>query len=106
MQWTDAPFRETEALIAACRSEGILAIEMEAAALYALAAAKQKDIICFAHVTNRMGQTDGDFGKGMAQGSQAALHVISQTAQRWLNWRAFTNSMNVEAIPNSQDVAF
>ena len=34
---TDAPFRETEAMIAACRANGILAVEMEAAALYALA---------------------------------------------------------------------
>jgi hypothetical protein len=32
---TDAPFRETEALIALRRTEGILAVEMEAAALYA-----------------------------------------------------------------------
>jgi purine-nucleoside phosphorylase len=34
---TDAPFRETEAMIEACRANGILAVEMEAAALYALA---------------------------------------------------------------------
>ena len=40
---------------------------MEAAALYALAQAKQYDIICFAHVTNQMGQTEGDFEKGEAQ---------------------------------------
>ncbi|SRR6266849_517418 len=32
---TDAPFRETEAMIARCRAKGILAVEMEAAALYA-----------------------------------------------------------------------
>ncbi len=37
---TDAPFRETETMIARCRSAGILAVEMEAAALYALATAK------------------------------------------------------------------
>jgi len=34
--WTTrAPFRETEAMIAQSRAEGILAVEMEAAALYA-----------------------------------------------------------------------
>ena len=32
---TSAPFRETEAMIARCRAQGILAVEMEAAALYA-----------------------------------------------------------------------
>src|SRR6266487_2985028 len=60
---TDAPFRETEAMIEACRANGILAVEMEAAALYALAAAQQRDIICFAHVTNVMGQGAEDFEK-------------------------------------------
>src|SRR5215472_4134088 len=32
---TDAPFRETQAAIESCRERGILAVEMEAAALYA-----------------------------------------------------------------------
>jgi uridine phosphorylase len=76
---TDAPFRETEEMIALCRKQGILAVEMEAAALYALAEAKQYKIICFAHVTNQMGQTEGDFEKGQAQGSLTALSILSQT---------------------------
>jgi hypothetical protein len=32
-------------------------------------------------VTNRMGQTEGDFEKGEASGSTTALDVISQTTQ-------------------------
>lgn len=80
---TDAPFRETEALIAQHRAEGILAVEMEAAALYALAQARQFQIICFAHVTNQMGQTEGDFEKGEASGSETALLVVGQTARFW-----------------------
>ena len=80
---TDAPFRETEAMIAQRRAEGILAVEMEAAALYALAQARQYQIICFAHVTNQMGQTEGDFEKGEASGSETALSVVSQTAHAW-----------------------
>ena len=83
---TDAPFRETEAQIEWCREQGILAVEMEAAALYAFALAKQREVICFAHVTNQMGQTEGDFEKGEASGSETALHVISQTAQHWNRW--------------------
>jgi uridine phosphorylase len=82
---TDAPFRETEAAIAAHRAEGILAVEMEAAALYALATAKQHDIVCFAHITNQMAQTEGDFEKGIAQGSIATLEVIGRTAHAWLS---------------------
>jgi len=80
---TDAPFRETDAMIAVCRANNILAVEMEASALYALAQAKQYEIVCFAHVTNQMGQTEGDFEKGEASGSRTALHVISQAAYHW-----------------------
>ncbi len=81
---TDAPFRETEAAIAAHRAQGILAVEMEAAALYALATAKQQNIICFAHITNQMAQTEGDFEKGVAHGSVETLEVIDRTARAWL----------------------
>ena len=70
-------------MIAQRRAEGILAVEMEAAALYALAQARQYQIICFAHVTNQMGQTEGDFEKGEASGSETALYVVSQTAHAW-----------------------
>jgi uridine phosphorylase len=80
---TDAPFRETAAAIDAYRNEGIVAVEMEAAALYALAEAKQYAIICFAHVTNQMAQTGDDFEKGPDQGSQTALAVIQQVSQAW-----------------------
>ena len=37
---TDAPFRETESAVASRRGDGILAVEMEAAALYAFAQAR------------------------------------------------------------------
>lgn len=76
---TDAPFRETAESIAAARAGGILAVEMEAAALYAFAAARNKPVVCFAHVTNTMGQSHGDFEKGEADGSATALEVIAAT---------------------------
>ena len=41
-----------------------LRVEMEAAALYAFAEAREKPVICFAHVTNQMGSIEGDFEKG------------------------------------------
>jgi hypothetical protein len=73
---TDAPFRETTTAIAARQAEGVLAVEMEAAALYAFAVARGWPVICFAHVTNQMGQTDGDFEKGEANGARDALGLI------------------------------
>jgi uridine phosphorylase len=80
---TDAPFRETERAIAAARDGGVLAVEMEAAALYAFAGARRAPVVCFAHVTNSMGQTEGDFEKGEADGVVASLKVITATAQAW-----------------------
>ncbi len=78
---TDAPFRETEAMLAWGREQGMLAIEMEAAALYALAAARNYPIICFAYITNQMAQAEGDFEKGIANGSKTALEIIRQTTR-------------------------
>jgi Phosphorylase superfamily len=79
---TDAPYRETEQAIAGARARGILAVEMEAAALYAFARAREKAVLCFAHVTNQMGQT-GDFEKGQANGAIASLSVIDAVAGAW-----------------------
>jgi uridine phosphorylase len=76
---TDAPFRETRSAIRAARARGTIAVEMEAAALYAFAAARRKSVVCFAHVTNTMGQIDGDFEKGEADGSAASLKVVAAT---------------------------
>jgi Phosphorylase superfamily len=61
---TDAPFRETATAVAKARGTGLLAVEMEAAALYAFAAARRRPVLCVAHVTNQMGQIAGDFEKG------------------------------------------
>jgi uridine phosphorylase len=80
---TDAPFRETQVAIDAAASAGILAVEMEAAALYAFAAARGKPVLCFAHVTNQMGRIDGDFEKGAADGAEQSLAIIAQTARAW-----------------------
>ncbi len=81
---TDAPYRETEAAIAARRDAGILAVEMEAAALYAFSAARGHPVVCFAHVTNQMAQDHGDFEKGESDGAIAALDLVQATAKALL----------------------
>jgi purine-nucleoside phosphorylase len=80
---TDAPFRETVVAIEGCRARGILAVEMEAAALYAFAHARQKPVLCLAHVTNQMAVSNGDFEKGEADGAYASLAVIAGVARAW-----------------------
>jgi uridine phosphorylase len=73
---TDAPFRETAEAIESARSKGVLAVEMEAAALYVFAKTTGASVLCLAHVTNTMGQTGQDFEKGEADGTADALAVL------------------------------
>ena len=79
---TDAPFRETQPAIDAMVKRNLMAVEMEAAALYAFAHARQSPVLCFAHVTNQMGRIEGDFEKGEADGSHDALQLIVIAADR------------------------
>jgi uridine phosphorylase len=79
---TDAPFRETEEAIAAAKLRGILAVEMEAAALYAFAQRNQRRVLCLAHVTNFMGQVDQDFEKGEADGTADALAMLEAIVEQ------------------------
>lgn len=73
---TDAPFRETAEAIEAARARGVLAVEMEAAALYTFARVNRVAVLCLAHVTNTMGQAGDDFEKGEADGTADALAVL------------------------------
>jgi purine-nucleoside phosphorylase len=67
--------RDTEAIEGA-RAKGILAVEMEAAALYAFARARGASVLCLAHVTNTMGMAGQDFEKGELDGTIDALRVL------------------------------
>ena len=73
---TDAPFRETAEAIEAARSKGVLAVEMEAAALYTFARTTGAKVLCLAHVTNAMGRLEQDFEKGEADGTADALQIL------------------------------
>jgi len=81
---TDAPFRETAEVIERGNALGLAAIEMESAALYALA--RGLPIVCLAHVTNAMATIHGDFEKGEPGGAIDALRIVEAIA------------MNLEAV--------
>jgi len=80
---TDAPYRETEQAIIEARAEGILAVEMEAASLYAFAESRKRPVVCFAHVTNQMGLIHGDFEKGENSGCKDCLRLIHRVSHCW-----------------------
>jgi purine-nucleoside phosphorylase len=60
----------------------VLAVEMEAAALYTFARNRNKAVLCLAHVTNTMGLSERDFEKGEADGTTAALTMLETLAKR------------------------
>ncbi len=61
---TDAPYRETASQLRDHAAEGLLAVEMQAASLFALAAAKRAAMGVVAHMTNATDHDGQDFDKG------------------------------------------
>ena len=64
----------------AAREKGILAVEMEAVALYTFARIAGGRLLCLPNATNTMGQTDDDFKKGEADGTRDALNILGYWA--------------------------
>jgi purine-nucleoside phosphorylase len=75
---TDAPLREIRTAIAAMKAKGLLAVEMEAAALYAFAEACGKPVL-----TNQIATIAADFEKGEADGTVDAFAIIDAAARAW-----------------------
>lgn len=85
---TDAPYRETKAQLEHWASEGILAVEMQAASLFAFSAARGVAVAAVAVVSNAVDQDGEQFDTGSEQdGSQIieacarAFRVSSQIPQ-------------------------
>ena len=64
------------------QNRNLLAVEMEAAALYAFAQARQAKVLCIAHVTNTMGQSVQDFEKGEADGTAEAMRILATILEK------------------------
>jgi len=65
MVWTtDAPYRETAQEIKMYAEQGVLAVEMQAASLFALAVMRNATIGVVAHVSNAIDHTGEPFDKG------------------------------------------
>jgi len=77
---TDAPFRQTPSAIATAGAAGVHAVEMEAASLYAYAAARRTEVVCVAHVTSTMATPGDDFDKGDHDGTNRILSLAAQIA--------------------------
>ncbi len=86
ISWTtDAPYRETQSAITAAEAAGIDCVEMEAAALYACGVARQRNVVCFAHITNSMAVNGSDIEKGAANGALSALEITEAATRSLLS---------------------
>jgi uridine phosphorylase len=88
---TDAPYRETEQQLHTWAAAGVLAVEMQAASLFAFARAKDARVGIVALVSNSVGHAGEQFDTG---GHAYRLGVLSGVARAA---RAFMRSSSPEA---------
>lgn len=81
---TDAPYRETEKQLVDHAKAGVLAVEMQAASLFAFAKARQFPVGMVAYVTNGVGQTGESFGKGSRAQEFEILKRICYAGKRFV----------------------
>ena len=70
---TDAPYRETTEELTEHAANGALAVEMQAASLFAFAEARSANVGVVAHVTNAIDHTGEPFDKGA---DQHGWHIV------------------------------
>lgn len=80
---TDAPYRETATAVAEARTYSALAVEMQAASLFAFAAARGFPVGVAAHVTNRVGGGE-TFDKGPADADRRLFTALCRAGHRLL----------------------
>ena len=91
---TDAPYRETTAQLERHAADGVLAVEMQAASLFAFATARPVGVGMVAHLTNAVDHSDEQFDKGTEEDSFAILRAMMRAG------RAYLEAVNLEAMPS------
>lgn len=81
---TDAPYRETEVQLQRHAANGVLAVEMQAASLFAFATAQQLPIGIVAHVTNGSDHSD-QFNKGKDEDAFALMLSMVRAGYQYLD---------------------
>lgn len=81
---TDAPYRETKQQLAEYARQGVLAVEMQAASLFAFAIARDMPVGMVAHITNAVDHEQDPFDKGSHEFSQRLLVAMCRAAKSFL----------------------
>jgi len=81
---TDAPYRETEAQIKKWAREGVLAVEMQTASLFAFGIARQASVASVLMVSNAVDHTGKQFDTGSQDDGLRILKAIARAARTFL----------------------
>jgi uridine phosphorylase len=81
---TDAPYRETHEQLRRHSDDGVLAVEMQAASLFAFAQARRAVAAVVAHVTNAIDHDGDDFDKGSDDFGLTLIRAIGRAGLRFL----------------------
>jgi uridine phosphorylase len=79
---TDAPYRETAEQVERHRNEGVLAVEMQAASLFAFSARRSVPVGLVAHLTNAPDHPDQNFDKGTLDDQRRLVKAIGRAGLR------------------------
>ena len=82
---TDAPYRETKSQLRVHAKAGVLAVEMQAASLFAFSRARRFPVGLVAYVTNSLGESGKDFDKGPRELEFEILRRICRAGNRFLS---------------------
>jgi len=89
---TDAPYRETRSQLEHHARDGVMAVEMQAASLFAFAAAREIPVAMVAHVSNSIDYTGTAFDRGAEQEGYRVLQAIVSGGRRFLADRSPSGS--------------
>jgi uridine phosphorylase len=81
---TDAPYRETEVQLQEWATEGVLAVEMQAAALFAFGTARGANVAAVAVVSNAVGNPGQQFDTGSQEDLLRITEAVARAARLYL----------------------
>ena len=81
---TDAPYRETAAQLRHWAGQGVLAVEMQAASLFAFAKARAANVAVVARVSNAVDHQGEQFDTGTHPGGLRVMQAIVRAGEQFL----------------------
>jgi uridine phosphorylase len=82
---TDAPYRESEVQLGKWSREGVLAVEMQAASLFAFGDVRQVPVACIAMVSNAVDHSGKQFDTGSQEDGLRVLKGIARAGRSFLS---------------------